>query len=235
MNCSQQWYHSVPNELCFHHEAVIQALAFLQHQCQPVPVSSDCHARRRDKRLWRNLWWRIIKQQKSGVRTRSSSTVTQILCMRAKPPSSAAEVSRGTLRQLWAKKKFFKIKMQSCRQTWGNKKTLKFFFGGGGRLQKWITEGAQRIEEKGPNVNVFDRLRGYRGFRSLPLKKVNKEIHVGLILFKRKVLLVTDLLIYFFPFFFFLFLNSSHTWWLHYSPLAHRWSKSSGGSGGGGG
>lgn len=46
-------------------------------------------------------------------------------------------------------------------------------------------------------MNVFDRLRGYRGFRSLPLKKVNKEIHVGLILFKRKVLLVTDLLIYF--------------------------------------
>ena len=69
------------------HEAAIQALVFLHRQRQPVPVPSDCHARQRDKRLWRNLWWRIIKQQERRA-------IEQALQHRYPNPLDASEAQR---------------------------------------------------------------------------------------------------------------------------------------------
>lgn len=78
---------------------------------------------------------------------------------------------------------------------------------GGGYINASLKE--LRInEEKGPSVNVFDRLWATGGSKASPFNKKKKK-KLGRILFKRKALLVTD---------FFFFFEFIYTWWLHYSP-----------------
>lgn len=158
----------------------------------PVPTSASVIRlpRQRDKRLWHNFWWRIIKQQRTEFAR----------ALQHRYPN-ALDAGEATELNGWSVKRHFtetlSNKMQSCRQTF--MKEIKNTTVWGKRLHKWIPKGAKKNEENGPNVNVIDRLRATGGSEGSPFRKIN----VGRILFKRKVLLVTDF------FFFFSVLNSS--------------------------